>query len=247
MELILIKDGVWEVVCDDLPVNQSAAWKRKDDKARANIGLLVDDKQFIHIKKAISAKESWNILKNRHEKPTLSNKISLLKRICNLKMEESDDMESHVNEMNDLVEQLTNLGEELKENLVVAMLLRSLPDSYDTLINVLENKPEDELTVEFIVGKLVDEFKKRMETKSHLDNSNENSIFKISNGRRQFQGNCTYCQKFGHVRASCFAYKKYLENAKNRYPKSEEPENLKATESANAIEAEEDDGYEYLF
>jgi len=218
MELILIKDAVWEVVRDDLPAIQTAAWKRKDDKARANIGLLVDDNQFVHIKKATSAKESWTILKNRHEKPTLSNKISLLKRICNLKMEESDDMESHVNEMNDLVEQLTNLGEELKENLVVAMLLRSLPDSYDTLINVLENKPEEELTVEFIVGKLVDEFKKRMETKSHLDNSNENSILKISNGRRQFHGNCTYCQKFGHIRANCFAYKKNLENAKKSTP-----------------------------
>ncbi len=156
-------------------------------------------------------------------------------------------MESHVNEMNDLVEQLTNLGEELKENLVVAMLLRSLPDSYDTLINVLENKPEEELTVEFIVGKLVDEFKKRMETKSYLDNSNETSILKISNGRRQFQGSCTYCQKFGHVRAHCFAYKKYLENAKNHYRESEEPENLKTTESANAIVVEEDDKYEYLF
>lgn len=57
--------------------------------------------------------------------------------------------------MKDLVNKLKNFREELRENLVVAMLLRSLPDSYDALINVLENIPAEDLTVEFIVSKVV--------------------------------------------------------------------------------------------
>ncbi len=75
MELILIRDAVWEVVRDDLPIIQTAAWKRKDDKARANIGLLVDDNQFVHIKKATSAKESWMILDYFEKSPRETNFI----------------------------------------------------------------------------------------------------------------------------------------------------------------------------
>lgn len=49
MELVLIKDQVYDVVNEDAPANQSAAWKRKDDKARALIGLQVEDNDIIHL------------------------------------------------------------------------------------------------------------------------------------------------------------------------------------------------------
>lgn len=245
IELVLIKEQVWDVVNEDRPQNPTAAWTRKDDKARALIGLLVEDSEFIHVKKARTSKESWTILKNRHEKPTLTNKISLLKRICGLKMSENDNIEEHMNEMIDLVEQLASLGQELAENLVVAMILRSLPDSYDSLINALETRPEEDLTVVYVVGKLTDEFKRRSELKpiDRKYSETENSILKVSNDGRSFQRNCNYCGKVGHLRAHCFAYKNYLEEAKNHYPKTE----LKnpTTESTNAIIAE--DRYDYLF
>lgn len=241
MELVLIKDQVWNVVGEDLPRNPSAEWKKKDDRARALIGLLVEDSEFIHVKKSKTSKESWTILKNRHEKPTLTNKISLLKRICGLQMHEDDEMEEHINKMTNLVEQLASLGEELADNMVVAMILRSLPDSYDALIAALETRPEEDLTVAYIVGKLTDEFKRRMEQKLFTQkySESESSILKISSGRRQFQRDCNFCGKPGHLRANCFAFKKYVENGKNKPEESLEP-----IASVNVV-TEED--YDYLF
>lgn len=49
IELVLIKDQVWDVVHEESPETPSAAWKRKDDKARALIGLQVEDSEFIHM------------------------------------------------------------------------------------------------------------------------------------------------------------------------------------------------------
>ncbi len=52
IELVLIKEQVWDVVNEEEPENPTAAWKRKDDKARAFIGLLIEVTEFIHVKKA---------------------------------------------------------------------------------------------------------------------------------------------------------------------------------------------------
>lgn len=63
----------------------------------------------------------------------------------------------------------------------------------------------------------------------------ESSILKISNGGRQFQRNCSYCGKTGHLRANCFAFKKYIEDAKN---KMEESNNIIASENTIVTEEE---------
>ncbi|KAK2574746.1 hypothetical protein KPH14_013035, partial [Odynerus spinipes] len=127
MELLLIKDKVWDVIKETAPATADAKWLEKDDQARATIGLLVEDNQLIHIRHAKTAREAWDSLKSYHQKATLSSKIFLLKRICRLTLAEGGNMEDHITEMLDLVNKLTALGEELKDNLVAAMLLSSLP------------------------------------------------------------------------------------------------------------------------
>lgn len=125
------------------------------------IGLLVEVSQLIHIRKSTAAKEAWQSLKNYHEKSMLTSSIYLLRQICKLKLSETENMEEHVMTMQDLIDKLTTLGEEIKEHLFVAMLLSSLPESYGTLITALESRPEEELTLNFVTGKLIDEYRRR--------------------------------------------------------------------------------------
>jgi hypothetical protein len=42
VELLLIKDDLWDVVVKDPPDEVSADWQSKDRKARATIGLLIE-------------------------------------------------------------------------------------------------------------------------------------------------------------------------------------------------------------
>ena len=78
VELLLIKDGLWKVIRDNAPNPITDDWTDKDDKARATIGLLVEDNQLNLIRAATTAKESWTFLKNCHEKATMTNKIVLI-------------------------------------------------------------------------------------------------------------------------------------------------------------------------
>ena len=68
------------------------------------------------------------------------------------------------------IEQLTALGQELPDNLVAALLLGSLPESYETLVTALESRPESDLTSQLVKNKLIDEYKRRQRAKDTKDN-----------------------------------------------------------------------------
>lgn len=88
MELLLRKQNLWKTVIEGsrpriirgesgICTNQAEIreWDDKDDEARATIGLLVMDDQLCLIRHLKSAKETWNALKEYHERNTLTNKV----------------------------------------------------------------------------------------------------------------------------------------------------------------------------
>ncbi|KAK2578972.1 hypothetical protein KPH14_002452 [Odynerus spinipes] len=120
MELLLIKEDLWDIVQKPKPENANDAWNKLDGKARATMGLMIEDNQLQHIKREVTAKGMWDALRKYHEKSTLTSKVFLLKRLCSLKLSETGDMEEHINNLLNLVDKLTALGETLGDHLVVA-------------------------------------------------------------------------------------------------------------------------------
>lgn len=57
LELLLIKEGLWEVVSEQRPDLVILEWKKKDDETRPLICLSVEDDQLNYIIKSSSAKE----------------------------------------------------------------------------------------------------------------------------------------------------------------------------------------------
>lgn len=88
LELLLIKEDLWDIVINEKPENVDATWMSKDGKARATIGLLVDDSQLVHLRKLKTARDYWETLMKTHEKSTLSNKVMLLKKLCRMQLKE---------------------------------------------------------------------------------------------------------------------------------------------------------------
>lgn len=223
VELLLVKEDLWNVVSEEPPAEPDAAWKRKDGQARATIGLLVEDNQFIHIREKTNARDTWNALKTYHQKATLTSKVYLLKRICSLKLTDDGNMEDHINNMLDLVNKLTALGEQLMDHLIVAMMLSSLPDSYNTLITALESRAEEDLTLDLVKGKLIDEYKRRKATGT-IGESSESAL-KTSKESKEKSGNqeCFFCKKRGHQKKDCYKYKKWKQNKEKANQATENP------------------------
>lgn len=81
----------------------------------------------------------------------------MLKKLCVTKLTEHGNMENHLVETKNLMDQLAPLGEPLAENLSIALFLTSLPDSYGTLTMALETKPDEDLTKELVKNTCLEE------------------------------------------------------------------------------------------
>lgn len=216
VELLLRSKGLWKKVIDtarpapvtthDVVISNQAAlteWDDRDSEAKGIIGLTIEEDQIALIRTCKTAKAMWDALKDYHEKNTLTNRVFLMRSICLLKLAEGGDAKAHINKMTDLFTKLRDIGEEtLSDKWSAAMLLSSLPDSYDALITSLESRREDEITFALVQQRVIAEYERHSTAISGGD-----SILKtVAIGRR-----CYFCKEMGtHIKKDCKKYKDWL-------------------------------------
>lgn len=117
-------------------------------------------------------------------------------------------MEDYLNAILEFANRLTALGEKIMDSLFIAVL-SSLPESYSTLMIALENRFEDELTLQLVKGKLIDEYKR---WKNAKDEVTGNTAMKVGQGNtwKEF-----FCKKMGHFKKDCLKFKKW-KNSKEK-------------------------------
>ena len=211
IEFLLVREGLWRFIVPgvkpELAENSAnaaelAAWDEGDQKARATIGLFLTRSQHGHIRATRTAKEVWQNLQKQHEKKSLTWKVHLLKRICDLKFQDGDDIEEHLVQFENLFEKLANAGTKLDGDLQVILVFRSLPSSFDALTTTLENRSEDELTLALTKDKIIDEVQKRREAVPM-----DSTVLKVDGKMRGIV--CHHCQKVGHKKKDCMSWQKY--------------------------------------
>ncbi|KMQ93432.1 gag polyprotein [Lasius niger] len=115
-------------------------------------------------------------------------------------MEESGNMDDHLTNLTDLFQKLTDLGEELSNSSIVGIILSSLPRSYDTLVTVLETRPEADLTLSLVQSKLLAEYNRRKEVDGI---GGGEAVLKTTDRNTT----CFFCKKNGHMKRNCMRYK----------------------------------------
>lgn len=206
MELLLVKDDLYEVVLQQKPTVVPAGWLAKDGKARAAIGLALENDQLCHVMGASTAYDMWQALKGYHERGSLTNKVYVFRKLCSVKLAEGGNMAELLMEVAELVHRLVALGEGLQEHWIVAIILSSLPPSYDALITALESRPVEELKQDYVKGKLLDEWKRKCEaeeqnkamkvtTRDRFRGSRERSDISDRNSNKK---KCYCCKQLGH-------------------------------------------------
>ncbi|KRZ65853.1 Retrovirus-related Pol polyprotein from transposon TNT 1-94 [Trichinella papuae] len=230
MKVLLMRDGLWDLVSQPKPCPVPEDWSRKECKAIAAICLTVEDDQLIHLAQLETAREMWQTLQRLHERASIGSKLYLMRKLYGMRFTHGT-MQSHINGILEIVTQLRGLGKNIEDEDLVAIMLCSLPNSYSALVTALEGRDEADLTVEYVSGKLLDEYQRR--TESCLDQSSNEVALNTtaSKARSQFRTSkatltksdnesrrCYYCGKKGHIKANCRKFKHQREkDEKARY------------------------------
>ena len=216
MEALLIERGVWDAIDIARPGEGSSSgtdtasttWKRQDQRARSAIILSITDDQLMHIHGCKTAKEAWDKLKAVHEKQGVANRHYMRRRFLTLRME-GNSMQDHLNRLKRLVGELAAIGAPVSNEDQVYTLLASLPDSYEHLIVALESTADDNLTLEFVSSRLLQEELRRQDGSDTASKKGGKAFF-TKNGNQggkdaswKKTATCHHCNLKGHIKADC--------------------------------------------
>lgn len=111
---------------------------------------------IILIQQESTARPTCKALKSVHESINLCSKLHLLRKLSGTKLKEEGNITNHIIKILETADKIKAAGEEIKYSHLSALLLFSLPPSYDILMTAVAARPEDELISEFIQLKLID-------------------------------------------------------------------------------------------
>ncbi|KAI8130254.1 Retrovirus-related Pol polyprotein from transposon TNT 1-94 [Lucilia cuprina] len=144
MRNVLIHNGWWKLAngtaqLEDAETEQARAlWEADDENALATIRLCLKPSQINIIKNCQTSREAWLRLEEKYRPKGPLRKLSLYKRLMKLKMTKGVNTRQHIDYFTELVKKLSNLGIIIQEELLVIMLLNSLPSEYESFVASME-------------------------------------------------------------------------------------------------------------
>jgi len=158
--------------------------------------------------------EMWKKLSSLHEQKSETNKLYLMSRFHDYKMASSDTVAQHFAKIENMVRQLTDLGENVSDITIMAKVLNSLPAKYSAFVTAWEsaNQTLDRLRERLVKEEsrmtILDETTGALAAMSTTSGKNEQKTLKKQKIRSKKDMTCHYCQKPGHFQKNCFKKKK---------------------------------------
>jgi hypothetical protein len=104
-------------------------WEILDRNTLGMIWLSLEMSVAFNISKEKAMKNMMDALAKLYEKPSTSNKVFLMKRLFNMKMQEGGSIADHLNEFNTVTNQLSSVKVDFDDEVMALLILCSLLES----------------------------------------------------------------------------------------------------------------------
>ena len=191
----LILKGCWQMITAGLGNTTTANDLEKDERALAEITLMIEPSNFAHIATVETAKDAWNALLNAFEYKGLTREVELLKRLVQMKLSDFGRVQEYISEIIMMSLKVQQSGLKLDDDLVASLMLAGLPDEFASLVMAVENS-KSKLTVDMVKNLLPQDAKfdcPKVEEKALVSNKKQNS--------RKFK--CYACKRECHIAKNC--------------------------------------------
>lgn len=213
---IYIENPLADILSKCTDAAEKAAVKLKEKKCKSLIIQCIADSHLEYVKDKTSAKEVYDVLVSTFERRSTSGQLYLRKKLLTLKCNEGDSMENHFLVFDKIVRELKSTGAKMEQSDVVCHLLITLPKSFDSVVTALETINPNNLTIEFVKSRLLDEGRKKT-VGAGSGCSNSTDSVAMQSVKRKYQIKCFKCGKLGHKKFQCkSADKSYAESPKKQ-------------------------------
>ncbi|KAF2889798.1 hypothetical protein ILUMI_16375, partial [Ignelater luminosus] len=161
-------------------------WKFRMRRILDEYGVLSSIENEVDNKDANATKNDKKAMSLIVQCKGLAGQLGLRKKLLNLKMKETENLEDHIKTFEEILRQLRETGAVVSEDDIV----------------FLENLPEESLNVDVIKGKLRDEVERRR-LQPNSDTSGEKTSVAFT-AKQKFNGNCNLCGKYRHKARYCY-------------------------------------------
>ncbi|GKV40824.1 hypothetical protein SLEP1_g48425 [Rubroshorea leprosula] len=181
-----------------------ADWKKIDRKACAVIRKWVDMSVIHHVAQEKESYKLWTKLEGLFERKNALKKASLIRKLVNLKYKEGKNVSEHLNNFQEILNELVTVKLAIDDEVQALILLSSLLDSWETLVVTLSNSTRDgEMTLQLVKDSILSEESRRKEQGIM---SSESKALGKSRGRSKSKSRvtCYTCGKQGHYQKDCW-------------------------------------------
>lgn len=124
MRSVLVHAELWKLVSGESPKSEAgtegdavAKWTAQDEKALAMITLSVKPSQLNYLKNCKTAADPWERLREVYQPSGPVRKVSLYKRLLNLKLVEGEKVAVYLNAFTTAKDRLAEVGISLNDEL----------------------------------------------------------------------------------------------------------------------------------
>jgi hypothetical protein len=195
--------------------SDQADWKAGEAVVKQGITATIPDSLFLKVKGESTAAAMWKKVKDEFEQRSKMMVVELRRRLHEEVCSETGDIKTHLMTLRTIREDLITMNADPGDDLFVAILLGSLPKSYDPYIAALTATAAlttQTLTPEMYIKGISDEADRRA-LRNRNQKGDKEVAFVAGNGsqkkNRHGKGKkdieCFNCHKKGHVKADCWA------------------------------------------
>lgn len=131
------------------------AWDEKNANARMFISKSISQRILGKLTGCPTAAAMWQKLCSLHLKKTPDSVFALQGKFFDYKMQSTDDISSHVQNITEIAMILADLGHVVPDKMIISKIIYSLPPSYNNIIAAWSNVPESSQTVDNLEERLL--------------------------------------------------------------------------------------------
>ena len=208
------------------------AYNRKAAEARAEIILNVEPSQLPHCRKP-DVTEIWDDLKMIHQSRGFGTRMARRRQFFTMVKNEDQSMASWISDVRRAAFLLEEIGGRIDEEDTILVLTNGLPSEFDPFVINLDSTPADDLSLDYIVQRLLNEESRQLGSNVSL----VNMVKTPKKGKKAptplDKITCFKCQQKGHYQSSC-----PLNHTPSAPP-------AQSTTAALILDNTDDDGYEF--